>query len=424
VAAEVGAVASAAGRGGASAVLLGGEPPLEEGERRVLRVRAHAWSLIRPALPLPLLALLPLPYTALDVAAPDLRLATFFPLFIEILGVALVVYLAKWVFMDLLPWLATVYVLTDRRVIAQSGVLSVRRRECSLLKVEESDYRSRGVAARLLDIGDVEVETLGRMGRIVLRDVPRPRRLQGLLSAEVRALREQSALRRQSEAPNRVARQLDQAIHGAVSKHNEDTEEYRPITPAMLRAQKRLNLLPGEAVVEVVRGHPILLVLGLLGPLLGVFLVIAVVAVLGLAFLPLGVAVVTLVLSPWAVWRVLGHLSHEYVLTTDRLMELRSSPFLYETRDVIDLTSVQDIALEIPTFFGRIADIGDVVVEVAGPSERVALKSIGRPAELQKRVFETIDKRRCQQREKEDERLISTLGQWFQEYHKLQQGSD
>jgi len=105
-------------------------------------------------------------------------------------------------------------------------------------------------------------------------------------------------------------------------------------------------------------------------------------------------------------------------------MELRSSPFLYETRDVIDLTAVRDIALEIPTFFGRLADIGDVVVEVVGPTERVALKSIGGPANFQKLVFETIDKRRRQQRDKEDERLISTLGQWFQEYHKLQQGSD
>ncbi len=414
------AASAAAGRGGASPMLLGGEPPLEEGERRVLRVRAHAWRVIRPALPLPLLVLSPLPYTALDVAVPDLRLATLFPLFVDLLGVALVLYLAKWIFLDLLPWLATVYVLTDRRVIAQSGVLSVHRRECSLLKIEESDYRSRGLMARLLDIGDVEVETFGRTGRIVLRGVPRPRRLQGLLSAEARALREEAARRRQAQVPSRVARQLEQAIHGAASPYNEDTEEYRPVSPAMLRAQKRLNLLPGEAVVEVVRQHPLVLVLGLLGPLLAVFLVIAVVALLGLAYLPLGVAVVVFVLSPWAVWRVLGHLAHEYILTTDRLMELRSSPFLYETRDVVDLTSVRDIALEIPTFFGRIADIGDVLVEVAGPSERVALKTIGRPADFQKLVFETIDKRRRQQREKEDERLISTLGQWFQEYHKLQ----
>jgi len=402
----------------------GGDPPLEEGERRVMRVRAHSWAIIRPALPLPLLVLLPLPYTVLDVFVPDLRLAAFFPIFIAVLAVALVIYLAKWIALDLLPWLTTVYTLTNQRVIAQSGVFAVHRRECSLLKVEESDYRSRGVVSRLLDIGDVEVETFGRAGSIVLRGVPQPRRLQGLLGAEARALRDEVARQRQAQVPSRIARQLEQALHGAVSAHNEDTVPYRPVSPAMLRAQKRLNLLPDEAVVEVVRQHPILLLLALLGPLLVVFLVIAIVAVLGVAYLPLGVAAVVVVLAPWAVWRILGHLSHQYVLTTDRLMELRSSPFLYETRDVIDLTAVRDIALDIPTFFGRLADIGDVVVEVAGPTERVALKSISGPANFQKLVFETIDKRRRQQRAQEDERLISTLGQWFQEYHKLQQGSD
>ncbi len=402
----------------------GGDPLLEEGERRVVLVRAHSWVIICPALPLPLLVLLPLPYTVLDVFVPDLRLAAFFPVFIVILAAALVIYFAKWVALDLLPWLTTVYTLTNQRVIAQSGVLAVHRRECSLLKVEESDYRSRGLVSRLLDIGDVEVETFGRAGSIVLRGVPQPRRLQGLIGAEARALREEVARQRQAQVPNRIARQLEQALHGAVSAHNEDTVPYRPVSAAMLRAQKRLNLLPDEAVVEVVRQHPILLLLGLLGPLLAVFLVIAIVAVLGAAVLPLGVAAVVVVLAPWAVWRILGHLSHQYVLTTDRLMELRSSPFLYETRDVIDLTAVRDIALDIPTFFGRLADIGDVVVEVIGPTERVALKSISGPANFQKLVFETIDKRRRQQRDKEDERLISTLGQWFQEYHKLQQGSD
>ena len=60
-------------------------------------------------------------------------------------------YLAKWLALDLLPWTQRVYMLTDRRLIAQEGLLAVRRRECSLLKIEESDYASRGPMARLLD---------------------------------------------------------------------------------------------------------------------------------------------------------------------------------------------------------------------------------------------------------------------------------
>jgi len=117
---------------------------------------------------------------------------------------------------------------------------------------------------------------------------------------------------------------------------------------------------------------------------------------------------------------VLAYLQHEYVLTTERLMELRNTPLLFAMRDVVQLSSVQDIALEIPTVLGRLADTGDVVVELSGPAERVVLKTVRDPAGLQKLIFETIDARSRDQREREDQRLVSTLSRWFEEYHKLQ----
>ena len=403
-------------------MLLGGVPALEAGERRVVVVRPHVWVLVRAALPLPLLLLVPLPYTALDFAAPNLRLAALFPYVLWALVVAFVAYLIKWVLLDALPWTQRVYVLTSRRVIAQEGVLAVRRRECSLLKIEDSDYVSRGLMARLFDLGDVEVETAGRLGAIVLRDVPRPRRLQGLIAAEERALCEEESRRRQAEVPDRIARQLRTVMYGdgAAPTHVALTEPFRPISPRAARTQGRLNLLPDEAVVEVVRRHPVVLFVGLLAPLFAVLLVIAVTAVVGYTILPAAIAVVVLALSPWAVWRVLAYLQHEYVLTTERLMELRNTPLLFAMRDVVQLSSVQDIALEIPTVLGRLADTGDVVVELSGPAERVVLKTVRDPAGLQKLIFETIDARSRDQREREDQRLVSTLSRWFEEYHKLQ----
>jgi hypothetical protein len=59
---------------------------------------------------------------------------------------------------------------------------------------------------------------------------------------------------------------------------------------------------------------------------------------------------------------------------------------------------------------------------VAGPDERVVLKTVARPAELQKLIFETIDARQRRLQERDDQRLIATLGRWFTEYHKLHQG--
>ena len=103
-------------------------------------------------------------------------------------------------------------------------------------------------------------------------------------------------------------------------------------------------------------------------------------------------------------------------------MELRSTPLVFQMRDVVQLSSVQDVALEIPSLFGRLADVGDVVIKVAGPAHRPVLKTVARPAQLQKLIFEVIHTQQRREREDEDQRLAATLSHWFQEYHRLQQG--
>ncbi len=399
-------------------------PQLEEGERHVVVMRPHYWRIVRAGLPLPLLLFSPLLYTAVDLAAPALRLAVLLPFFLWLLGIVLLAYAVKWLLWDVLPWLRQSYVVTNRRVIVQAGVLSVYRQECSLLKVEETDYVSRGPMARLLDIGDVNVHTAGRRGEVALRGVARPRRIQELISAETRASRYEATRRRLAEEPREVMRQLVTAIEGTPDANVAVTEPVRPISNRAARMQQRLNLLSEEAVLMVTRQHPMVLIVGLLGPLLGVFFVVAVVAVVGLGVLPLAEFAVVCILAPWAVWRVLDYLAHEYVVTTDRLMELRSVPLLFQTRDIVQLESVQDIALDIPTFFGRLADVGDVVVEVAGPDERVVIKTVAHPADLQNLLFESIDARRRARHARQDQQLVSTLSHWFAQYHKLQGGQD
>lgn len=403
-------------------MFLAAAPPLDADEQHIVTVRSHPWRLVRPALPLLVLALLPALYDTLDLAAPGLRLAAGLPYLVWCTIIALALYLLKWLLFDLLPWSQRLCVLTNRRVITQSGVLAIHRRECPLSKIQESDYASRGLVARLLDIGDVEVQTSGGLGTIVLRAVPHPRRVQSLISEQTRLMREERMQRQLAQAPAEVARQLETVIHGAPAPHGATTDRLPPISPRAARAQQRLSLLPGEAVVEVVRQHPIVLGAGLLAPLAGAIFVIIVVVVFGATLLPYALLALALIVAPWMAWRVLGYLAHEYVLTTERLMELRSTPLFFAMRDVVQLSSVQDVSLEIPSVFGRLADIGDVVVEVAGPAQRVSLKTVGRPGEFQQRIFETINARQSRQRDQSDQQLVSTLSRWFQEYHKLQQG--
>lgn len=405
-------------------MFLVGAPPLEEGERRILVMRPHGWQVLGPVLLLALLSFTPILYGVLDLLLPDLRLNAYFAYFAAAVAVIFVLFAGRWLVLELLPWTQQLAILTDRRVIVQSGIFSIYRQECSLAKVEETDYSSRGLIARLLDIGDLEVQTSGRHGTIVIRGVHRPRRIQGIISGQARAFREDETRRRVAEQPRAVQRQLLAIVEGTPPPALSPTESMRALSPRAIRTQQRLNLLPDEAVVESSRQHIIVLVVGLLGPLLGVFLVMAVVALIGVDAVPFGILVVVAVLSPWAASRILDYLAHEYVLTTERLMELRALPFLYQTRNVVQTEAIQDITLEIPTIFSRIADIGDIVCELPGPEEHVTIKTVAQPAEWQKLIFETIDTAKRKKREREEQRMAATLGQWFGEYHRLQEAHD
>jgi uncharacterized membrane protein YdbT with pleckstrin-like domain len=408
-------------------MLFGGELSLEAGEHRVFSMHAHPWPLVRAALPLLLLVLTPGLYAMLDVAAPGLRLSTYFPLFLWLVGMVAACYLVKWLALDLLPWLRRVYVLTNRRIITQSGALAMYRRECSLLKIEESDYVMRGLVARLLNFGDVEVRPAGGLAAVVLGGVAQPGRVQALISAQARVAGDEAKQHHLLDAPDEVVRRLEVIMRGTPPPHSAPTA---PLPPVSARAARtllaarihRLNLLPGEDVVDVTRQHPIVLASELRAPLLGTLVVVAGAMVAGPTGIRLAVVLVGLVLAPWAVWRLLTYLEHQYVLTTGRLMELRSTPLVFQMRDVVQLSSVQDVALEIPSLFGRLADVGDVVIKVAGSTHRPVLKTVARPAQLQKLIFETIHTQQRREHEAEDQRLATTLSHWFQEYHRLQQG--
>jgi uncharacterized membrane protein YdbT with pleckstrin-like domain len=410
------------------AMLFGGQVSLEAGEHRVLTMHAHPWPLVRAALPLLLALLAPGLYAMLDVAAPGLRLSTSFPLFLRVVGVVAGGYLAKWLVLDLLPWSRRVYVLTNRHVITQSGVLATYRRECSLLKIEESDYVMRGLVARLLNFGDVEVRPSGGLAAVVLSGVAQPGRVQALISVQARMAGDEAAQHHLLDAPDEVLRRLEAIVRDTPPPHSAPTAPLQPVSARAARTRRaprvpRLTLLPGEEVVDVTRQHPIVLASGLRAPLLGTLVVVIVATVAGPAGIRLAVVLVGLALAPWALWRVLTYLEHQYVLTSGRLMELRSTPLVFQMRDIVQLSSVQDVALEIPSRFGRLADIGDVVIKVAGATHRPVLKTVARPAQLQKLIFETIHTQQRREHEAEDQRLATTLSHWFQEYHRLQQGS-
>lgn len=395
---------------------------LESGERRVLNIGAHPWVVLRPALPLAVILLLPVVIALLDEMLPWLRLSTYtIPLLWGVAALALL-YTLFWLITALLPWLRLRYTVTDRRLIVQSGVLSMRRWECPLYKVQETDYRSEGLMARLFDMGDVTVETAGGHGAVVLRGIGRPKRIQALISAHVRVARDEAARRHVASMPNTVLDHLRGVLGDTPTlTGQEETEVMRPISDHAVRLYQRLNLLPNEAIIAATRRHLVVLFGALLAPLTTLLLLAALPFVLGPIMVLPSLLVAVGGALPWAVWRMIIYYQHEYILTTDRLMELRHTPFLFQMRDIVSLNAVQNVVLEIPSLLSMLADLGNIVVEVETGDEQVILKTVPHPARLQKLIFESIESRQRRLRENDDEQLASTLSRWFDEYHRLTQ---
>jgi uncharacterized membrane protein YdbT with pleckstrin-like domain len=87
--------------------------------------------------------------------------------------------------LQFLGWKNVVYVLTNRRLIVQSGVISLAQRAVDLSKVQDVTSGVSGILARILGVGFVYVETAGQSSRVEMLAVPGPQRLCDLIQNQM-----------------------------------------------------------------------------------------------------------------------------------------------------------------------------------------------------------------------------------------------
>jgi uncharacterized membrane protein YdbT with pleckstrin-like domain len=88
------------------------------------------------------------------------------------LVLAIVVY-AAFVVVKYLTWTYTHFVLTDRRVISRSGIVSKRGTEVPLDRVNNIDF-SQGLFERVIGAGDLSIESAGKDGQSHFENVRHP----------------------------------------------------------------------------------------------------------------------------------------------------------------------------------------------------------------------------------------------------------
>jgi uncharacterized membrane protein YdbT with pleckstrin-like domain len=141
------------------------EDALAPHERLVLNLHPHVWVLIKPGAVLALAVALGVWAVAVGNAA------------LNILAALVIVAAAGWFLSRFVTWYSTYFVLTSDRVIYRSGVVRRRSREIPLERIN-TVTTTQTLFERLLQIGDVEIESASTDGAQRFLDIRRPEDVQ------------------------------------------------------------------------------------------------------------------------------------------------------------------------------------------------------------------------------------------------------
>lgn len=129
---------------------------IQEGETVALDLRPHWWYFSRNILTgIPLFILLILAFQLDD--------GTFKDVSNWVVGLVLIAW-AAWLLLKYFKWRMTYFVVTSRRVIYRSGVISKRGVEIPLERINNINFHQR-LIDRLIGAGDLDIESAGKDGQ-------------------------------------------------------------------------------------------------------------------------------------------------------------------------------------------------------------------------------------------------------------------
>src|SRR5215472_13570704 len=143
--------------------------PLMPGERPVSLARQH-WSVLASVFVIGLIGVV-IGFVIL-IALPSTIAGHNFNSVKAIIVLVIELLALGWIGLNVLRWRLRTYLLTDRRVIVESGVLSRLTESIPLDRIQNTVIR-RPLGDRMIGAGNIEIESAGRDGVEVLHRVPK-----------------------------------------------------------------------------------------------------------------------------------------------------------------------------------------------------------------------------------------------------------
>jgi CRP-like cAMP-binding protein len=416
-------------------------PWMEPGERVIRQTRRH-WIILARSLFLTTLAVFA--YVAL-ILGLVLRFRLSPSLLLLILPAFVLASLSfVWHWFD---WYNDYFVVTNRRIThhEQVAFLYESRDETHIERVQDVSVKRSGLG-RVLDYGDIVVQTAARIGNIAFYDAPSPDGLREAIFSElsrVRALRRASQRRQvrgellshlAAESPDLPLQVMadQQTLIDQVEAYEEAAPEPGRLVRAVLRLAEmgffpRTRIEGPDSITW--RKHWIFLLMDV-APAFLMGLVLGVVTVAGffgwpgwlvalLPDYPFVTLFFTLVAIGWFWWASTDWANDLYILTKDRIIDIEKRPlFLPEQRREASLGAIQNVTLRIPSPLAALFNYGDVIVQTAAAGE-FTFDRAPNPRGVQQEIFRRIEAFQEAQREAEAARRRAELAEWFAVYDEL-----
>jgi membrane protein YdbS with pleckstrin-like domain len=335
-----------------------------------------------------------------------------------VVSIALVLISIPFIFRFLTTWIGQIYIVTDRRVVIQVGIMSQDLEEVELTNIQEVKVERSNPFAMIFGLGTVGIKPGGRELR--LRGISHPSDLADI----IRSLRYEAVIRADDlpERPDVRNQRLKQALDSADPPPPDPVfpPPRRPPMNGFLHRRLPIWLSPAESFVEVVYRHWIVLVVRELVAL--GLLILTVLVCLGLHALAVGsgTPIVLVALSgalltlAYTVLTYIDWADDVFILTTHRVIDIdRHFIILSEYSSEISLPNIQDVLVD-QDFFGQLLGYGTIQVEISGGREPMHMRHITDPKGLMHRIFAQVEMRRFRvnafEREKRRAEVHQILG--------------
>ena len=395
-------------------------------------------------------------------------------------GFRLQTYLLVWIvlLLPLLTWfvidyLNDYYVITNRRVMRHDRVLFLyeNRLEAMIERIQDITVRTT-LMARILNYGNLAVQTAATGGAIVFNMVPDPEHVENILrsmQSQVRAgqkAEERENLRNKllsglkmrliPEMPARVLpvdtqppqemnglqrfwagltapfkaifrglRKLPENIYLLVLKILPRRARERILKERRERARRRAAQMQDKVIY---RKHIFFLIRDAIVPIviliitIGLFLFtnfeIIVAAWPGWIRIPMFGFVVFCAFWLWYRWE--NWRNDQYILTRSHVIDITALPLgLFEQRRQAEWSRVQNANYEIPNFWANFFNYGTVIVETAATFGQLDFVNVPNPRKVQQEIFLRMTEARQVAEAKDTAKRQATLSETLEIYNEL-----